>query len=113
MSTGSLRIRPLNAQLWSQLLEYRARLCVAPCLIFADANFDLDVHGAYPKDVLAAVLQGDLINLDHLHSAAAGSPTRCAYETGPGSKTRIDGALADARTASSARGPASTRTPRS
>ena len=48
--------QPLNAQLWSQLLEYRARLGVAPCLIFADANFDLDVHAAYPKDMLAAVL---------------------------------------------------------
>ena len=90
----------LNAQLWSQLLEYRARLGVAPCLIFADANFDLDAHAAYPKDVLTAVLQGNLIDLDHLHSATAGVPTCCAYETSPGSKTRIDGALADARTAS-------------
>ena len=94
----------LNAQLWSQLLEYRARLGVAPCLIFADANFDFDVHTAYPKDVLAAVLQGDMIDLDYLHSAAAGVPTCCAYEASSGSKTRIDGALADARRASTLTG---------
>ena len=73
---------------------------MAPCLIFADANFDLDAHEAYPKDVLTAVLQGDLIDLDHLHSAVAGGLTCCAYEANPGSRTRIDGALADARTAS-------------
>ena len=73
---------------------------MAPCLIFADANFDLDAHVAYPRDMLAAVLQGDLIDLDHLHSVAAGVPTCCAYETNSGNKTRIDGALADVQTAS-------------
>ena len=79
----------MNAQLWSQLLEYRARLGVAPCLIFPDANFNLDVHAMYPKDMLAAVLKGDVIDLDYLHSAAAGVPTCCAYEASSGSKTRL------------------------
>ena len=62
------------------------------------------MQAAYPKDMLAAVLQGDLIDLDHLHSAAAGVPTCCAYEANSGSNTRIDGALADARTASTLTG---------
>ena len=77
---------------------------MAPCLIFADANFDLDAHAAYPKDMLAAVLQEDLIDMDYLHSAAAGVPTCCTYEANSGSKTRIDGVLADARTASTLTG---------
>ena len=91
----------LNGQLWEQVMEYRARLGAAPCLIFADMNFNMDDHGAYPAGVLTAVLQGALLDLDQLHAATARTRTACSYAaSAEGDGRRIDGALADARTAS-------------
>ena len=89
----------LNAELFSMVMEYQARLADTASIIAMDANFNLDEVESYPTAVLVALARGDLVDLDKTLAVATGKKCVSAFGWGGASSTRIDGVLADVGTA--------------
>ena len=72
----------VNAQLWSVVMQYAARLGNAPHMVCADFNFELGNDDVKPKELFAAKHMGQVVDVmrskDHTAGMRAHLPWRTA-----------------------------------
>ena len=92
----------LNGKLWEAVLTQVAKLGNSPFLIATDANVQLDHYRCMPNLMMTELLSGRIVDVDLLHARTTGQDCQCSYHNGSIKQkpTRIDGILADAKTAS-------------
>ena len=99
---GILGDHKLNGKLWEAVLTQVAKLGNSPFLIATDANVQLDHYCCMPNLMMTELLSGRIVDVDLLHARTTGQDCQCSYHNGSIKQkpTRIDGILADAKTAS-------------
>ena len=92
----------LNGKLWEAVLTQVAKLGNSPFLIATDANVQLDHYRCMPNLMMTELLSGRIVDVDLLYARTTGQDCQCSYHNGSIKQkpTRIDGILADAKTAS-------------
>ena len=92
----------LNDKVWEAVLTQVAKLGNSPFLIATDANVQLDHYRCMPNLMMTELLSGRIVDVDLLHARTTGQDCQCSYHNGSIKQkpTRIDGILADAKTAS-------------
>ena len=95
----------LNAELMEKVLEHSSRLANGPQIIGGDFNSPLGDLLKVPRSLAMALISRWLVDLDRELAEAEAPPCLCHFQGPAGTRpSRIDGCLADIRTASLATG---------
>ena len=82
-------------------MQYIARLGNAPWVVLGDFNCSLSNVARLPPALSVPLIEGEIVDLDAAMARARGQPEICSFGIRGDTPTRIDGAIADKRVASS------------